>query len=256
MLVLSDPGNPAGGVLGDEELDHIAWIAAAYDVLIYADESFSRFRFDARGKCVGKLPGADRRILTAGSLTQEHGLGSLRVGWLAGPRHLIRACGLVQNLSAPFVSVVCQQAAARVLNGNDNDFSNSLDRLRGKRDYAVERLRGMGLELDRPSGGYFLWVPVAGLGLDGRAFAERLFREEAVQVGPGCAFGPASAGHVRLSVAGDDGRLREGLSRMAAFVERLKNPIPANLPVPLKEEVAELKPELEVERPLPAFNRA
>ena len=66
---------PAGGVLGDEELDHIAWIAAAYDVLIYVDESFSRFRFDARGKCFGKLPGADRRILTAGSMTQEFGLG-------------------------------------------------------------------------------------------------------------------------------------------------------------------------------------
>ena len=66
MLILSDPGNPTGGVLSDEELDHIAWIASAYDVLVYADESFSRFRYDARGKCFGKLPGADRRILLAG----------------------------------------------------------------------------------------------------------------------------------------------------------------------------------------------
>src|SRR5262249_1411326 len=40
MLVLSDPGNPAGGCLSDEDLDHIAWIAAAYNVLIFADESF------------------------------------------------------------------------------------------------------------------------------------------------------------------------------------------------------------------------
>jgi aspartate/methionine/tyrosine aminotransferase len=257
MLVLADPGNPAGGVLADEELDHIAWIAAAYDVLIYVDESFSRFRFDARGKCFGKLPGADRRILTAGSMTQEFGLGALRVGWLAGPRHLVRACGLTQNLSAPFVPVVCQQAAARALNEVDNDFSNQLDRLRGKRDYAIERLRGMGLEADRPAGGYFLWVPVAGLGLDGRAFAERLFREECVQVGPGCAFGPSGSGHVRISVVGDDGRLREGLSRLASFVERLKNPSPPASPQPTEPAKDEMpKAEMEVEKPLPAFSRA
>jgi aspartate/methionine/tyrosine aminotransferase len=256
MLVLSDPANPAGGVFSDEELDHIAWIAAAYDVLVYADESFSRFRYDARGKCFGKLPGADRRILTAGSMTQEFGLGSLRVGWLVGPRHLVRACGLTQNLSAPFVPVVCQQAAARALAEPDHEFGPALDSLRRKRDYAVERLRAMGLELDRPAGGYFLWVPVAGLGLDGRAFAERLFREERVQVGPGCVYGPSGTGHVRVSLAGDDGRLREGLSRMTAFVEKLKNPAPKATVQPVIEEMVETNPAEVGEKPLPTFSRA
>jgi len=256
VLVLADPANPTGGCLSDEDLEHVAWIAAAYDVLVYADESFARFRYDARGKCFGKLAGADRRVLTAGSVTQEFGLGSLRVGWLAGPRHLVRACGLTQNLAAPFVPVVCQQAAARALAEPDPEFPNALDRLRGRRDYAVERLRAMGLEPDRSSGGYFLWVPVAGLGLDGRAFAERLFREERVQVGPGCAFGPSGAGHVRVSVAGDDGRLREGLARLAAFVEQLRNPTPAKPAEPVAEEVPEPKPDAAADKPKPAFSRA
>src|SRR4029079_16172400 len=61
-------------------------------------------------------------------------------------------------------------------------------------------------------------------GGDARAFAEKLLKEERVMVGPGVAFGPSGAGHVRVSFATDDGRLREGLNRMAAFVERLKNP--------------------------------
>ena len=49
----------------------------------------------------------------------------------------------------------------------------------------------MGLEPEQPGGGYFAWVPVSGLGLDGRAFAERLLKEERVLVGPGFAFGPS-----------------------------------------------------------------
>jgi aspartate/methionine/tyrosine aminotransferase len=262
VLVLSDPGNPTGGCLSDEDLDHVAWIAAAYDVLVFADESFSRFRYGSRGKAFGTLAGAEKRVLTAGSVTQEFGLGSLRVGWLAGPRHLVRACGLTQNLSAPFVPVVCQQAAARALAEPEKEVP-LLDHLRGKRDYAIERLRTMGLELDQPAGGLFAWVPVAGLGIDGRAFAERLFREERVQVGPGCAFGPSGTGHVRIGFAGDDGRLREGLARMAAFIDRLKNPAGAVPETPAAEmetvaemtEATEPKVEEAADAPKPTFSR-
>jgi len=224
LLVLSDPGNPAGACLSPEDMEHIAWIAASYNVLVFADESFARFRYGTARKSLGTCAGTDTRILTSGSITHEHGLGSLRVGWLAGARHLVRACGLTQNLNAPFVPTVCQEVAVRALAEPHADFTTRLDHLRENRDYAHDRLRAMGLEVDRPSGGLFLWVPVAGLGIDGRAFAERLFREERVQLGPGEAFGPSGSGHVRIGFAGDQGRLREGLSRVAAFVERLKHP--------------------------------
>ncbi|HEV3385136.1 MAG TPA: pyridoxal phosphate-dependent aminotransferase [Gemmata sp.] len=256
LLVLANPGNPSGGCFTDEDLEYIAWIAAAYDVLIYADESFGRFHYADRGKSFGVLAGADRRILTAGSMTQEFGLGALRVGWLAGPRHLVRACGMMANLNAPFVPAVCQQAAVRALSEPDNGFTTVLDRLKSKRDYTIDRLRGMGLEPDRPKGGFFVWVPVAGLGLDGRTFAARLFREQQVQVGPGCAFGPGGSGYIRISFAAEDGRLREGLARMAFFIEQLKNPAP-EMPVET-ETVAEKAVESDMEnanRPKPSFSR-
>lgn len=242
VLLLSTPTNPTGAVLADEDLDHIAWIAAAYNVLIVADESFARFQFGPTSKPFGKLAGADQRVLTIGSVTQEFGLGSLRVGWITGPRHLVRACGLMQNLNAPFVSALCQQAAARAMSEPDTEFRTALDRLKQKCDYTFDRLRAMGLEPDRPAGGLFLWVPVAGLNLDGRTFAERLFREERVQVGPGYAFGPSGVGHVRIGFAAEDGRLREGLTRMAAFVSRVRGmPLPSGVTV-IGPEVVEAPP--------------
>jgi aspartate/methionine/tyrosine aminotransferase len=240
LLVLSDPANPTGACFGPEDLDHIAWIAAGYDVLVYADESFARFRYDGRRRSLAVLPGGDRRVLTAGSAAQEWGLGAARVGWLAGPRHLVRACTLTASLSAPYVPAVCQQIAARAVAGPDGEFVPVLEQFRSRRDYVVDRLRGLGLEPDRPAGGYFVWVPVSGLGLDGRTFADRLLKEEKVAVGPGCAFGPSGSGHVRISLAGDDGRLREGLARLAIFVKGLRDardrkpadPAPAEAPVP------------------------
>ena len=236
LLVLCDPANPSGACLANEDLEHIAWIAGGYDVLVYLDESFAAFRPD-RVRNLAAMPGAERVALTAGSVSQEFGQPGVRVGWLAGPRHLVRACGLTANLSAPYVPPVCQQAAAKLLAEPAN--GEPASRVQSKRQYALDRLRAMGLEPETPGGGYFVWVPVSGLGL---------------MVGAGLAFGPSGAGHVRVSFAGDDGRLREGLSRMAAFVERLKNP---TAPMPKVEEpgseVAEEKPEADEAKP--AFSR-
>lgn len=250
LLVLSDPNNPTGGCLANENLEHIAWLAGGYGVLVYFDESFSAFRYGNRTRCFATMTGPDRLALTAGSVSQEFGQPGVRVGWLAGPRHLVRACQLVSNLTAPYVPPVCQQAAARLL--SEPLAADAIDRFRAKREYAVERLRAMGLEPESPGGGYFAWVPVSSLGMDGRAFAERLLKEARVQVGLGCAFGPSGAGHVRVSFAPDEGRMREGLSRMAAFVQRLKNPT-APQPAPV-EEPAEAPKGAEGSKP--AFSRA
>ncbi|MBP3954660.1 pyridoxal phosphate-dependent aminotransferase [Gemmata sp. G18] len=254
MLVLTDPGNPTGGCLTNEDLEHIAWIAGGYGVLVYLDESFAAFRPD-KPRGLATMPGADRLTLTAGSVSQEFGQPGMRVGWLAGPRHLIRACQLTANLSAPYVPPVCQQAAARLLAEPTSADIN--ERFSSKRQYTLDRLRAMGLEPEQPSGGYFVWVPVSGLNVNGRTFAEKLLKEEGVLVGPGVAFGPSGAGHVRVSFATDEGRLREGLTRMAVFVDRLKNPTtPA--PPSTEDSVEEPTPEVTKEKDerKPAFSRA
>lgn len=250
VLILSDPSGPAGGTFANEDLEHLAWIAAGYGVLVYLDESFSAFRYGEPTRSLATMPGADRLTLTAGSVSQEFGQPGVRVGWLCGPRHLVRACRLTSSLSTPYVSPVCQQAAARFL--AEPLQPESLARWRAKRQYAIDRLRAMGLEPEWPGGGYFAWVPVAALGLDGRTFAERLLKEAGVAVGPGCAFGPSGKDHVRVSFAPDDGRLREGLSRMAAFVQKLRNPdAPPALP---REEKADAPTEAEGTKP--TFSRA
>ena len=59
VLVMSDPGSPAGGCLSNEDLEHIAWIAGGYGVLVYLDESFAAFRYQTL------TPGEKPRVLAA-----------------------------------------------------------------------------------------------------------------------------------------------------------------------------------------------
>ena len=77
----------------------------------------------------------------------------------------------------------------------------------------------MGLNPSWPGGGYFLWVPVWDRNHAGQEFADRLQREKKLLVTPGNLFGPSGKGYVRISFATEDGRLREGLRRLAEFME-------------------------------------
>lgn len=224
LLVLCDPLNPTGACLSTDDLEYIAWFTAGYDVLIYSDESYRRFRYDGRSRSIATMDGANGRTLTGCSFSHGWGLEAARIGWLAGHRHLLQACALASNLSAPWVAPQAQHLAARALGESEESFAPVLERFRSRRGYVVDRLQAMGLESEQPSGGYFVWVSVASLGLDGRTFAERLLRDRQVLVGPGCAFGPSGNSYVRISFAADDGRLREGLTRMAAFVNGLRHP--------------------------------
>ncbi|HET6572076.1 MAG TPA: pyridoxal phosphate-dependent aminotransferase [Fimbriiglobus sp.] len=251
LVALCEPGNPTGAMIGDEDLERVAWAANRSDVLIYLDESFARFRYDCQPCPLATMPGADRRTLSAGSLTAGYGLGSLRVGWLTGPRHLVRACALTASLAAPYVPTLCQQVALRAVQTDDELFGPVLEEFRARRRYASDKLAAMGLGPSVPAGGFFFWVPVAPLGLDGRAFAERLLREQRVLVGPGCAFGPDAAGFVRVSFAAEDGRLREGLKRLAAFVAGLKGQ-----PVVQAERVQSEEKAAKVDERPPSFSRA
>jgi len=180
---------------------------------------------------VGSLPKAKARTLTAGGVSKSHALTSARVGWLAAHRHLLKPCALAAALRSPFVPVLCQQVALAALRTPSDELAGVRDDFEARRRYAWERLRGIDLNPPWPAGAFFFWVPVWQLGLSGRAFVEGLLREKNVLLTPGEPFGPSGAGYVRLSYAGDDGRLHEALNRLSDFVQQYQPP--RAIPLPL-----------------------
>jgi aspartate/methionine/tyrosine aminotransferase len=249
LLVLAQPANPTGGRFSAEDLEEIAWLANRHDTLVCLDESFARFQYGPAIPSLATLPGMDTRTLTVDSMSANYGLHALRVGWLTGHRQLVRTAALCANLSAPGVSSIAQSAAAAVLNRDRTGFEPTLRQFRDRRQYTFDRLKGLGLDAALPAGGFTVWVSVATLGLDGRTFAEKLLREQRVLVGPGCAYGPSGANFVRVSFAAEEGRLREGLNRLARFVAELKG---AETPVATAEVATE---KVTASDAVPSFSR-
>lgn len=218
LILLDAPHNPTGASLAPEDIEEIVWWADRHDVLIFCDQAFDRFHFDRPPLRIGSLVKTHRRTLTAGSVSKGHGLAAARVGWLAGNRHLVRPCAVSAALETPFVPTLCQQIALAALKQPDDSFAAIRADFNSRRRYAFDRLQGMGLKPSLPAGGFFFWVPVGDLGCDGREFAVELRKEQRVLVWPGEHFGPSGKKFIRLSIATDEGRLREGLTRLADFV--------------------------------------
>ena len=217
LLVLADPVNPTGCVFAPEDLEQIAFWARKNDTLIFQDASFDRWRTQPARARIASLPHAEGRIVTSGSFAKSHGLSAVRVGWLAGCRHLVRPCAAMAMLSAPFVPALCQQVALNALRTGEAAMSNLRSDFATRRGYVRDRLVDMGLEPWSAAGGFFVWVPVPN-GELGRSFAQRLLSQTGALVNPGRPFGPSGERFVRISYATDEGRLREGLNRLEGFL--------------------------------------
>ncbi len=217
--MLNSPANPTGGVIAAEDLEQIAWWADRHDVLLLSDGAFERYHHDGPLVSIGTMPRARQRTLTTGSVSQGYALASARVGWLAANRHLLRPCMLTAALRSPFVPTISQQIALTALRSDPAEFESIRAEFESRRRYGYERLRAMELNPVWPAGGYFLWIPVWERGVSGRRFAEALLRERQVRISPGDLFGPSGAGYIRISYATDDGRLQEGLNRLADYLQ-------------------------------------
>jgi len=123
------------------------------------------------------------------------------------------------------VPTVCQQLTLAALRQPAGPVTALREELAARRHYVHERLTDLGLRATWPAGGLCVWFPVWELDWTGRAFTERLLEDKRVQLTPGDLFGPSGLGYVRLSFAGNEGRLREGLSRLAEFLHEI-GPLP------------------------------
>ncbi|KAH9934306.1 pyridoxal phosphate-dependent transferase [Fomitopsis serialis] len=89
MLVLNTPHNPVGKVFTRAELEAVAQLADAHDLLVMSDEVYERLVYDREHVRFATLPRMWDRTITVGSAGKLFAATGWRVGWLIGPPALI-----------------------------------------------------------------------------------------------------------------------------------------------------------------------
>ena len=192
VLLLNTPHNPTGKVFGRPELETIAALCSAHDVVAITDEVYDRILFDGAVHVpLATLPGMWERTLTINSTGKTFSMTGWKIGSAVGPAPLTAALRAVHQFVTFATATPFQEAMATAL-----EVAPALgyyDRLRAdytrRRDLLRAALEENGLPTLPVAGSYFLMADIAGLGFDDDvAFCRYLTAEAGVTAVPPSAF--------------------------------------------------------------------
>jgi N-succinyldiaminopimelate aminotransferase len=220
VIIFNNPQNPTGRLYGKDELQIIADIAIAHDLLIISDEVWEHVLLhDEQFTPLASLPGMAERTLKAGSAGKIFSLTGWKVGWIvASPENAAVAARAHQFLT--FATAPNLQAAVAFgLEQGDG----WIDPMRRRFSRALTRmsdgLEKAGYEVLEPASTYFLCVDLkaSGLDVDDQAFATAAVERAGVATVPVSAFAEQDpARHlVRLCFAKRDETIDAGVAAMA-----------------------------------------
>ncbi len=227
-FVLVSPSNPTGSVYTPDELRAIGQWCRDNNVWVIADEIYDQLTFDgAEATSIVKLVPelADTCVIING-VAKAFAMTGWRVGWLVGPKDVIRAAGNRHSHNASNVCNVAQHAALAAITGDQSFTENMRNEFDERRRMMIELVGQIpGMSCVVPKGAFYVFANVKGL-VDRQigpwmvdssfALAEILLEECKVAMVPGEAFG--APGYVRLSYALDQADITEGLSRIREFL--------------------------------------
>jgi aspartate/methionine/tyrosine aminotransferase len=223
-LLFCSPSNPTGSVYSLEQVKAIGEWAVKNNIWVISDEIYEHLLYD--GAKAPSMPVvvpelADTCIIING-VAKTYAMTGWRVGWMIGPKDVIKAATNLQSHLSSNVSNVSQRAAIAALNGNLDAVHKMGEAFNRRRKLIVGLLNEIpGFVCPTPTGAFYVYPSVKGvLGKTIRGktpttsaeLATLLLEEVEVAAVPGEAFGPS--GYLRFSYATSDEDIVEGIGRI------------------------------------------
>jgi aspartate/methionine/tyrosine aminotransferase len=209
IVLVNSPANPSGVVLSEAELRDLVDLCAAAGVVLISDEIYDVFTY-AEALHQGRCPSPARfgqDLLLVRGFGKTYGCTGWRMGYAAGPRHLVRAMAKLQQYTFVCAPSMAQAGCAAAFGV---DMSAQVRQYQRRRDMVAEAL-GDVTDLVVPGGAFYAFVEIPPrLRLSGGAFSERAV-ERNVLVIPGSVFSRRDT-HVRISYAVPEAKLAAGLA--------------------------------------------
>jgi aspartate aminotransferase len=225
-LILNSPSNPSGAAYTEADLRAVADVLLQHPhVWVMTDDMYEHLIYDDFDyKTIAQVePRLYERTLTVNGVSKAYCMTGWRIGYGAGPKHLIKAMGAIQSNSTANPCSISQAAAIEALNGPQDFIVPNARVFKQRRDIIVDALNKIpGLHCPRPEGAFYVYPSCAGLiGKKTPAgevintdedFARYLLAAEGVAVVHGEAFGLAP--HFRISYACSTDTLVEACRRI------------------------------------------
>jgi aminotransferase len=216
-IVLPYPSNPTGVTLSEQALQEIAELVKGRPIWIVSDEIYSELVYDGRHHSIAKW--LREQTIVINGLSKSHSMTGWRIGFVFAPSFVTKHMIKVHQYSVSCTSSVSQKAALAALTAGKNDAEAMRSQYKQRMEYTYDRLVGMGLQVEKPDGAFYLFPSIAPFGLSSFDFALDLVHKAGVALVPGSAFSEYGEGYVRLSYAYSFDVLKEALNRLERYIK-------------------------------------
>jgi len=228
VLLFCSPSNPTGAVYPPEAVRAIGRWAYDNGIWVATDEIYEHLVYDGvtAPSIVVEVPELADTCVVLNGVAKTYAMTGWRVGWMLGPRDVVKAATNLQSHATSNVANVSQRAALAALTGDLAAVAMMRSAFDRRRRTMVELLNRIpGVVCPTPQGAFYVYPSVSGvLGRTIRGstpttsaeLATLILDEVEVAVVPGEAFGPS--GYLRLSYALGDDDLAEGVGRVATLL--------------------------------------
>ena len=214
-VLLASPANPAGSVMGLEDLQVLYDVVRDRDGVFLVDEIYQGLSYENVPVCTALSVADD--LFVVNSFSKYFGMTGWRLGWVVVSEAFSRDLEkLAQNL---FIcpSAIAQHAALaafstkaiEIMEFQRNGFAR-------RRDFLVPALRELGFDIPLdPAGAFYVYCGLPDSVEDSESFCHHLLETEFVAITPGTDFGFYEADRkVRISYARDIAQLEEAVIRI------------------------------------------
>jgi len=218
LIIVNSPSNPTGSVFDRKALEEIRDLAVDHNLSVISDEIYEKIIYDRDHVSIGSMAGMEDRTVTINGFSKAYAMTGWRLGYLAGPKETMKWVIRLLSHSVSQATTFVQRAGLAAMQGPQEDVRNMVKEFKVRRDMLIAGLNDLGISCSVPGGAFYLFPDVSALG-GGDAFADRMLKDALIAATPGSAFGPGGAGHIRLSYATSQSRIKQSLERIEKIVK-------------------------------------
>ena len=219
MLWLNYPNNPTGAIAPADFFHRAVRFAKTYDVLLVHDMAYADVSYDGyRPISLLEIPEARDVAVEFHSFSKTYNMAGFRIGMLVGNVEVVQALGQLKTNIDTGIFRPIQYAAIEALSLPPEWIAERNLIYQRRRDLLVEACRSLGLRVESPKAGLYLW-PQIPPGKTSKEYAFWLLEQAGIFVTPGSNYGSHGEGYLRFSLTAPDARIDEAIARLTALHE-------------------------------------
>ncbi|MBQ8768424.1 MAG: pyridoxal phosphate-dependent aminotransferase [Oscillospiraceae bacterium] len=158
-IMITNPGNPTGVVLTQEEMRMIADVAKEHNLFLICDEVYREFCYDDKFgvPCMGRFRDIDDNLVIIDSVSKRFSACGARVGCVVTKNKELQQALLKFCQSRLAVATIDQLGAAALYDVDEEFYRASKEEYRQRRDLVISKLRQIpGVEVEEPMGAFYV----------------------------------------------------------------------------------------------------